>query len=88
MKKYTNKILLITFIVVILVTIVGITIEFQRGVRNGSIQKADIEVREEYSEFPDSASVVIDEKTLDSGAVKTMCTSSLQKDEKTNANAE
>lgn len=71
MKKYTNKILLITFIVVILVTIIGITIEFQRGVRNGSIQKADIEVREEYSELPDSTSIVINETTLESDSVKT-----------------
>ena len=70
MKKYTNKILLITFIVVILVTIIGITVEFQRGVRNGSIQKADIEVREEYSELPDSTSIVITETTLESDSVE------------------
>ena len=70
MKKYTNKILLITFIVVILVTIIGITVEFQRGVRNGSIQKADIEVREEYSELPDSTNIVINETTLESDSVE------------------
>lgn len=70
MKKYTNKILLITFIVVILVTIIGITIEFQRGVRNGTIKKADIEVREEYSELPDSTSIVINETTLESDSVE------------------
>ena len=70
MKKYTNKILLVTFIVVILVTIIGITVEFQRGVRNGSIQKADIEVREEYSELPDSTSIVITETTLESDSVE------------------
>lgn len=70
MKKYTNKILLITFIVVILVTIIVITIEFQRGVRNGTIRKADIEVREEYSELPDSTSIVITETTLESDSVE------------------
>jgi hypothetical protein len=70
MKKYTNKILLITFIIVILVTIIGITIEFQRGVRNGTIKKADIEVREEYSELPDSTSIVINETTLESDSVE------------------
>lgn len=70
MKKYTNKMLLVTFIVVILVTIIGITVEFQRGVRNGSIQKADIEVREEYSELPDSTNIVINETTLESDSVE------------------
>ena len=70
MKKYTNKILLVTFIVVILVTIISITVEFQRGVRNGSIQKADIEVREEYSELPDSTNIVINETTLESDSVE------------------
>lgn len=71
MKKYTNKILLVTFIVVILVTIIGITVEFQRGVRNGTIKKADIEVREEYSEAPDSTGIMIDERILESDSVKT-----------------
>ena len=70
MKKYTNKILLVTFIVVILVTIIVITIEFQRGVRNGTIRKADIEVREEYSELPDSTNIVINETTLESDSVE------------------
>ena len=70
MKKYTNKILRITFIVVILVTIIGITVEFQKGVRNGSIQKADIEVREDYSELPDSTNIVINETTLESDSVE------------------
>jgi hypothetical protein len=55
---------------VILVTIIGITVEFQRGVRNGSIQKADIEVREEYSELPDSTNIVINETTLESDSVE------------------
>ena len=71
MKKYTNKILLVTFIVILLVTIIGITFEFQRGVRNGSIQKLDIEAREEYSEVPDSTSIMIDDKILESDSVKT-----------------
>jgi len=70
MKKYTNKILLVTFIVVILVTIICITVEFQRGVRNGSIQKADIEVREEYSDDIDSANIIIDERILESDSVE------------------
>ena len=71
MKKYTNKILLVTFIVILLVTIIGITFEFQRGVRNGSIQKLDIEAREEYSEVPDSTSIMIDDKILESDSVQT-----------------
>ena len=70
MKKYTNKILLITFIVVVLLTIIGTTIEFQKGVRNGTIRKAEIEVREDYSELPDSTSIVITETTLESDSVE------------------
>lgn len=71
MKKYTNKILLVTFIVAILVTIIGITVEFQKGVHNGTIQKSDIEILEEYSENPDSVRVVIDKRTLESDSLKT-----------------
>ena len=45
MKKYTNKILLITAIVIVLVLVIGSTIDFQTGYRSGRItyeeKKAD-----------------------------------------------
>ena len=37
MKKYTNKILIITAIVLVLGLVIGYTIDFQTGYRNGRI---------------------------------------------------
>ena len=45
MKKFTNKILIITAIVIVLVLVIGSTIDFQTGYRSGRItyeeKKAD-----------------------------------------------
>ena len=43
MKKYTNKILIITAIVVVLAMVIGYTIDFQTGYRSGRIQYNEIE---------------------------------------------
>ena len=43
MKKYTNKILIITAIVLVLGIIVGYTIDFQTGYRSGRIKYEKIE---------------------------------------------
>ena len=43
MKKYTNKILLITAIVIVLVLVIGSTIDFQTGYRSGRIKYEKIE---------------------------------------------
>ena len=43
MKKYTNKILIITAIVLVLGIIIGYTIDFQTGYRNGRIKYEKIE---------------------------------------------
>ena len=50
MKKYTNKILIITAIVVVLAMVIGYTIDFQTGYRSGRIK---------YEErIPDSTQVI------------------------------
>lgn len=43
MKKYTNKILIITAIVVVLGLVIGYTIDFQTGYRSGRIKYKKIE---------------------------------------------
>ncbi|MBR4646015.1 MAG: hypothetical protein IKO75_02735 [Bacteroidales bacterium] len=43
MKKYTNKILIITAIVLVLGIIIGYTIDFQTGYRSGRIKYEKIE---------------------------------------------
>ena len=43
MKKYTNKILIITAIVLVLAIVIGSTIDFQTGYRSGRIQYNEIE---------------------------------------------
>ena len=43
MKKYTNKILIITAIVVLLGMVIGYTIDFQTGYRSGRIKYEKIE---------------------------------------------
>ena len=42
MKKYTNKILIITAIVLVLVMVIGVTIDFQTGYRSGRIKYEEI----------------------------------------------
>lgn len=61
MKKYTNKILIITAIVLVLGIVIGYTIDFQTGYRNGRIKY-------EKSKFnPDSLTMVIREALNDEG---------------------
>lgn len=43
MKKYTNKILIITAIVLVLGLVIGYTIDFQTGYRSGRIKYEKIE---------------------------------------------
>jgi len=43
MKKYTNKILIITAIVLVLGLVIGYTIDFQTGYRSGRIQYKEIQ---------------------------------------------
>ena len=43
MKKYTNKILIITAIVLVLGLVIGYTIDFQTGYRSGRITYEKIE---------------------------------------------
>ena len=43
MKKYTNKILIITAIVLLLGMVIGYTIDFQTGYRSGRIKYEKIE---------------------------------------------
>ena len=42
MKKYTNKILIITAIVVVAAMVIGYTIDFQTGYRSGRISYEEI----------------------------------------------
>ena len=42
MKKYTNKILIITAIVLVLGLVIGVTIDFQTGYRSGRIKYEEI----------------------------------------------
>jgi hypothetical protein len=43
MKKYTNKILIITAIVVVLGMVIGYTIDFQTGYRSGRIKYEEMQ---------------------------------------------
>ena len=43
MKKYTNKFLIITVIVVVLAMVIGRTVDFQTGYRSGRIKYEKIE---------------------------------------------
>ena len=77
MKKYTNKILIVTAIVLVLGMIIGYTIDFQTGYRSGRIK---------YEERnPDSVNVLtfdgLDELEAYADSVETFHETSLQKDE-------
>ena len=77
MKKYTNKILIITAIVVVLAMVIGHTIDFQTGYRSGRIK---------YEErIPDSTQVInfngLDELDAYVDSVETLRATSLQEDE-------
>ena len=77
MKKYTNKVLIITAIVVVLTIVIGYTIDFQTGYRSGRIK---------YEEKnPDSTQVIVfdglDDLEAYADSVKTFHETSLQEDE-------
>lgn len=53
MKKYTNKILVITAIVLVLGLVIGYTIDFQTGYRSGRIKYEEIQ-KDSTQILPDS----------------------------------
>lgn len=74
MKKYTNKILIITAIVLVLGLVIGYTIDFQTGYRSGRIK---------YEEKnPDSTQVIVfdglDDLEAYADSVETLHATSLQ----------
>ncbi|MCR4825767.1 MAG: hypothetical protein K5882_02315 [Bacteroidales bacterium] len=77
MKKYTNKILIITAIVLVLGMVIGYTIDFQTGYRSGRIK---------YEEKnPDSTQVIVfdglDDLEAYADSVETCHGASLQENE-------
>ena len=82
MKKYTNKILIITAIVVVLAMVIGYTIDFQTGYRSGRIK---------YEEKnPDSTQVIVldglDDLDAYVDSVETHGRASLQEDKTASEN--
>ena len=78
MKKYTNKILIITAIVLLLGMVIGYTIDFQTGYRSGRIK---------YEQYKDTVTgIILDDQNADTVSVETgraqpvetRCTTSLQ----------
>lgn len=66
MKKYTNKILIITAIVLVLGLIIGYTIDFQTGYRSGRIKyeeknvdSLEMVIRDALDETADTVSVTV-----------------------------
>ena len=82
MKKYTNKILIITAIVLVLGLVIGYTIDFQTGYRSGRIKYEKIE--------KDSTKVIkfngLDELEAYADSVETHGQASLQEDETASEN--
>jgi len=78
MKKYTNKILIITAIVLVLGLVIGYTIDFQTGYRSGRIKyeerNMDSDSLEMLIRVPRNGDIIID-------TVKTEDAPSLQEDE-------
>jgi hypothetical protein len=80
MKKYTNKILIITAIAVVLSIVIGYTIDFQTGYRSGKIKyeernlDSDSNSLEMLIRVPRNGDIIID-------TVETGLTPSLQEDE-------
>ena len=83
MKKYTNKILIITAIVVVLAIVIGYTIDFQTGYRSGRIKyeekNLDSDSLEMLIRVPRNGDIIID--TVETGRVP-----SLQENETTSDN--
>lgn len=69
MKKYTNKILIITAIVVVLSIVIGYTIDFQTGYRSGRIKyeerNLDADSLEMLIRVPRNGDIIID--TVETG---------------------
>jgi hypothetical protein len=78
MKKYTNKILIITAIVLVLGLVIGYTIDFQTGYRSGRIKyeerNMDSDSLEMLIRVPRNGDIIID--TVEMGRAP-----SLQEDE-------
>ena len=78
MKKYTNKILIITAIVLVLGLVIGYTVDFQTGYRSGRIKyeerNLDSDSLEMLIRVPRNGDIIID--TVEKGGVP-----SLQEDE-------
>ena len=73
MKKYTNKILIITAIVLALGMIIGYTIDFQTGYRSGRIK---------YEQYEDIViKIMSDGQEADTASVETGCAPSQHEDE-------
>ena len=69
MKKYTNKILIITAIVLVLGLVIGYTIDFQTGYRSGRIKyeerNQDSDSLEMLIRVPRNGDIIID--TVETG---------------------
>ena len=69
MKKYTNKILIITAIVLVLGLVIGYTIDFQTGYRSGRIKyeerNLDSDSLEMLIRVPRNGDIIID--TVETG---------------------
>lgn len=74
MKKYTNKILIITAIVVVLGIVIGYTIDFQTGYRSGRIKyeerNLDADSLEMLIRVPRNGDIIID--TVETGRVPSL----------------
>lgn len=83
MKKYTNKILIITAIVVVLGIVIGYTIDFQTGYRSGRIKyeerNLDADSLEMLIRVPRNGDIIID-------TVETRRAPSLQENETASEN--
>lgn len=72
MKKYTNKILIITAIVLLLGMVIGYTIDFQTGYRSGRIT---------YKQYEDTVTgIILDDQDADTNStdVEALRATSLQ----------
>ena len=83
MKKYTNKFLIITVIVVVVAMVIGRTVDFQTGYRSGRIKyekkNIDSDSLEMLIRVPRNGDIIID--TVETGRAP-----SLQKDESVSDN--
>ena len=78
MKKYTNKILIITAIVLVVGLVIGYTIDFQTGYRSGRIKYEPIEKDTVQLTLDDLEAYADSVETGNGASVETRCTTSLQ----------